>query len=105
MHIILGRMKNMAQKFLKIRLSWKHSPHRVQNMSVHSDDSLFVLILLFNSIMAPQYDAIIVGAGPAGLSAGITLAKNGKSVLVFDKQVRGTIFPRGEKIHRLPFVE
>ncbi|OLS15270.1 MAG: monooxygenase [Promethearchaeota archaeon CR_4] len=74
-------------------------------MSVHSDDSLFVLILLFNSIMAPQYDAIIVGAGPAGLSAGITLAKNGKSVLVFDKQVRGTIFPRGETIHRLPFVE
>ncbi len=52
-----------------------------------------------------DYDAIIVGAGPAGLSTGLTLAKNGKSVLILDKQSRDSRFPRGETIHRLPFVE
>ncbi len=52
-----------------------------------------------------DYDAIIVGAGPAGLSTGLTLAKNNKSVLILDKQPRTSRFPRGETIHRLPFVE
>ena len=55
--------------------------------------------------MSFDYDAIIVGAGPAGLSAGITLAKNGRSVLILDKQIRAARFPRGETIHKLAFIE
>ena len=41
-----------------------------------------------------DYDAIIVGAGFAGLSAALTLAKNGRSVLVLDKQSRDARLPR-----------
>ena len=32
-----------------------------------------------------RYDLIIIGAGPAGLSAAISAAKNGLSVIVFDE--------------------
>lgn len=35
-----------------------------------------------------QYDVVIVGAGPAGMSAALTLQKCGLSVAVFDEQAR-----------------
>jgi glycine/D-amino acid oxidase-like deaminating enzyme len=39
--------------------------------------------------LAPTADVVIVGAGYTGLSAAITLARAGRSVLVFDKQRPG----------------
>ena len=32
----------------------------------------------------PEFDAVIIGAGPNGLSAGITLAKQGRRVLILE---------------------
>jgi NAD(P) transhydrogenase len=34
----------------------------------------------------PQYDFIIIGTGPAGLSAAMTAAKSGKKVLVLERE-------------------
>ena len=36
----------------------------------------------------PHYDVVIIGAGPAGMSASLTLSNYGLSVAVFDEQVR-----------------
>lgn len=54
-----------------------------------------------------RYDLIIVGAGPAGLSAGIEAAKRGAKVLVFDENEKpgGQLFKQihkffGSKEHR-----
>ena len=33
-----------------------------------------------------DYDAIIIGAGTAGLSAGAVLEKNGKNYIILDKK-------------------
>ncbi len=40
-------------------------------------------------VMAPSYDAIIIGAGYTGLRAALTLARAGRSVAVFDKERPG----------------
>ncbi|MCX7383603.1 MAG: NAD(P)-binding protein, partial [Alphaproteobacteria bacterium] len=36
--------------------------------------------------MSAAYDAVIIGAGPAGMAAAITLADHDASVLVLDEQ-------------------
>ena len=54
-----------------------------------------------------RYDLIVVGAGPAGMSAAIEAAKHGVSVVVFDENARpgGQLFKQihkffGSKEHR-----
>ncbi|MBQ5383858.1 MAG: FAD-dependent oxidoreductase, partial [Treponema sp.] len=46
-----------------------------------------------------RYELIVIGAGPAGLSAGIEAAKNGMKVVVFDENARpgGQLF---KQIHK-----
>jgi flavin-dependent dehydrogenase len=41
-----------------------------------------------SEISTPIWDAIIVGGGPAGSAAAITLARSGRSVLLLEKQIK-----------------
>ena len=38
--------------------------------------------------MTKRYDMIVIGAGPAGLSAAIEAAKNGLKPIVFDENAK-----------------
>ena len=38
--------------------------------------------------MASRYDLIVIGAGPAGLSAAVEAAKNGLNTIVFDENAK-----------------
>jgi len=51
----------------------------------------------------PHYDVVIVGAGPAGMSAAITLSEYGLSVAVFDEQAQpgGQIYRNGQCADKL----
>ncbi len=46
-----------------------------------------------------QYDVIVVGAGPAGLSAAYFCGTSNKNVLVIEKQKVPGPYPRGETLH------
>ena len=49
-----------------------------------------------------MYDIIIVGAGPAGLTAAIYARRAGKSVLVFEKSTFGGQMTYSPKIENYP---
>jgi flavin-dependent dehydrogenase len=51
------------------------------------------------------YDFIIVGAGPAGLSAGIIAARKGHSVIILEKGSTAGPKPRGEGMGYFPVVD
>ena len=60
--------------------------------------------------MMKRYDMIVVGAGPAGLSAAIEAAKKGMHVVVYDENAKpgGQLFKQihkffGSKEHKHPF--
>jgi flavin-dependent dehydrogenase len=51
------------------------------------------------------YDFLIVGAGPAGMTAGIVAARNGLSVLILEKGNKAGPKPRGEGMGHFPIVD
>jgi len=51
------------------------------------------------------YDFIVVGAGPAGLTAGILAARNGHSVIILEKGSIAGPKPRGEGMGYYPVVD
>ncbi len=52
----------------------------------------FVMLILEDAMASVKYDVVIVGAGPAGVTAAITLARAGIPVLV----IEGSVFPGAE---------
>ncbi len=56
--------------------------------------------------MKDKYDVIVVGAGPAGLAAGISAKSNSDmNILILEKQVRPGNRSRGETLKSDPFLE
>ncbi len=54
---------------------------------------------------AQAHDFVIVGAGPAGLAAGIAAAGNGMKALILEKGAVAGPLPRGEGVNRYPLLE
>lgn len=52
-----------------------------------------------------QYDIVVVGGGPAGLTAGLYGLRNGKSVLVIEKSVFGGQIVNSPKVENIPGFE
>ena len=46
-----------------------------------------------------MYDTIIIGAGPAGMSAAIYLKNANKNVIIFEKEVPGGKILKAKKIY------
>lgn len=55
--------------------------------------------------MEKIYDVIVVGGGPAGLTAAIYAQRNGKSVLVIEKSVFGGQIVNSPKVENIPGFE
>ena len=54
--------------------------------------------------MANKYDVIIVGGGPAGLTAAIYVGRAGKNVAVFEKEMIGGQITYTDEIDNFPAV-
>ena len=52
--------------------------------------------------MGKLYDVIVVGGGPAGLTAAVYALRNGKSVLVIEKAVFGGQIVNSPKVENIP---
>ncbi len=52
-----------------------------------------------------KYDFLIIGAGPAGLTAGIVAARKGHSVIIIEKGNKAGPKPRGEGMGYFPIVD
>ena len=55
--------------------------------------------------MEKIYDVIVVGGGPAGLTAAVYALRNGKSVLVIEKSVYGGQIVNSPKVENIPGFE
>ncbi|MDE7169068.1 MAG: FAD-dependent oxidoreductase, partial [Mucispirillum sp.] len=60
----------------------------------------------FNKDLAESYDIVILGAGPAGCSAGMYAARDAMSVLILEKNYPGGNMAITEQIENYPgFIE
>ena len=50
---------------------------------------LKIFVNVYNIIMGKKYDIVIIGGGPAGVSAGIYASRAGRSVLIIEKYAPG----------------
>lgn len=55
--------------------------------------------------MEKQYDVVVVGGGPAGLTAGLYALRNGKKTLVIEKSVFGGQIVNSPKVENIPGFE
>ena len=54
------------------------------------------------NVPTPKYDVIIIGGGPAGLSAALYVARDKVSVLIIEKGIIGGLITETEKIDNYP---
>ena len=52
-----------------------------------------------------MYDIIVIGAGPAGLTASLYALRSGKSVLIFEKETIGGQIATSPKVENYPSIK